>query len=459
MPSPSSTQEFMVFHGTVIHSLSPSDLEINENAVVVVNVATGKIVLMERKVDKLNEFLSGLSLLENKQYNVNVLKKDQFILPGFIDTHAHAPQFSYAATGMDLPLLDWLDTYTFPKEAEYAESEHAQNVYSKVVDRFLSCGTTTCSWFATIHLEASKILTDVIEEKGQRAYIGKVNMDQNSPDYYIEKTESSVSDTRTFIEYVQAKNNELLTPIITPRFAISCTSPLLKALGDLAKEYQVPIQSHLCENVAEIEFTQSLFPNSVNYTAVYDDHGLLNDKTIMAHCVHMTEDELKLIKEREAGVSHCPNSNFNLQSGVADIRHYLDLDIKCSLGTDVAGGFATSILDAMRSAFTASNTIGILKSQYGNRSPKPYKALDAKELIYLATLGGAKVVGMEDKIGNFKVGKDFDALVVDASDNGPVRLFRHDGAWETLQKFLFTGDERCLSHVYVRGRRVAGWKQ
>jgi guanine deaminase len=359
---------------------------------------------------------------------------------------------------MDLPLLQWLDTYTFPKESEFAETEHARNVYSKVVDRFLNCGTTTCSWYATIHLEACKTLTDIIEQRGQRAYIGKVNMDQNSPDYYIETTEGSVQDTRTFIEYVKAKNNDLVTPIITPRFAISCTSPLLKALGDLAQEYKVPIQSHLCENIAEIEFAKSLFPKSAHYTGIYDDHGLLNDRTIMAHCVHMTEEELELIKEREAGISHCPNSNFGLQSGVCDIKHYMDRDIKCGLGSDLAGGFATSILDAMRTAFLASNTIGIMKSQYGKPSEKPYKALDASELIYLATLGGAKVVGMEDKIGNFQVGKDFDALVIDASDNGPIRLFRHDGPSEMLQKFLFMGDERSLTHVYVKGRRVAGWK-
>ncbi|CAM0136039.1 hypothetical protein VKS41_005576 [Umbelopsis sp. WA50703] len=458
MPAPSSSEEFIVYHGTVIHSLGPTDLEINENAVLVVNVANGTIVDFERNVEKLNEYLCSVNVLQNKHYSVNSLSKTQFILPGFIDTHAHAPQFSYVATGMDLPLLQWLDKYTFPKESEFTDLEHAHNVYSKVVDRFLHSGTTTCSWFATIHLEACKVLTDIIEKKGQRAYIGKVNMDQNSPDYYVEETESSINDTRTFIEYVKAKNNSLLTPIVTPRFAISCTSPLLKALGDLAKEHDVPIQSHLCENLAEIEFTKSLFPDSANYTAVYDDHGLLNDRTIMAHCVHMTEEELQLLKAREAGVSHCPSSNFALQSGVCDIKKYMKRGIKCGLGSDVAGGYATSILDSMRSAFIASNTTGIIKNQY-ETSDEPYKAMDAKELIYLATLGGAKVVGMEDKIGNFRVGKDFDALVCDTSDDTSVRLFRHDTPWDMLQKFIFMADERCLAHVYVKGRRVAGWKQ
>ncbi|KAG0364857.1 hypothetical protein BGZ54_007094 [Gamsiella multidivaricata] len=381
---------------------------------------------------------------------VIILNENQFIIPGFIDTHIHASQYSYCGNGHDIPLLEWLDTLTFPHESKFKDPDYARQIYSKAVARSLRNGTTSACWFATIHLDATKELVRVIEEQGQRAYIGKVNMNQNSPDFLIETTESSVADTRAFIEYVNATNahmgtesKPLLTPIITPRFAISCTSDLLRELGRLAAEYHVPIQSHLCETSSEIDFTMSFFPNSVNYTAIYAEHGLLNRRSIMAHCVHMKDEEWALMKDVDAGISHCANSNFNIKSGMADVRKMIDLDLKVGLGTDVAGGYSSSVLEALR----CSRTCSIARN--------PGKSLSIPELFYLATMGGARVMELGDTIGNFRVGKEFDAILVNTSVKGsPLDIFAHDTVQTKFEKYLFVGDDRNNERVYVQGKEV-----
>lgn len=354
---------------------------------------------------------------------------------------------------MDLQLLEWLRTYVFPAESGFKSVEYAEKTYTKVVSRFLRNGTTTCSWFATIHLEACKKLVDVIERLGQRGYVGKVNMDQNSPDHYCETTETSLADTRAFIEYTLSRG-PLVTPVITPRFAITCSTPLMAGLGQLAREYNLPIQSHLCENEDEIAFTRKLFPDSEHYTAVYDDHNLLQPKTYMAHCVHMTDDEIDMLAERNVGISHCANSNFSLHSGVCDVRRFLARGMKVGLGTDVAGGFAPSMLDAIRSSFFASKTNRIWHRSSGK---KDYCHLETAELLYLATLGGARVLSLNDTIGSFEVGKAFDALWVDLEHpDSSVDLIGNETQLQKLEKFLYNGNDQCLQHVYVQGKRVAG---
>jgi guanine deaminase len=360
----------------------------------------------------------------------------------------------FAGSGMDLQLLDWLESHVFPTESAFKSVEHACSAYEKVVKRFLTNGTTTCSWFATIHLGGCKSLVDIIEELGQRAYVGKVNMDQNAPDYYIETTEQSLRDTSTFVEYVQTKKSSLITPVITPRFAITCSTPLMKGLSEIAKTYNVPIQTHLCENHNEIEFTKELFKDSKDYTSVYDDHSLLNESAYMAHCVHMTDDELDLLAKRKTGVAHCANSNFSLHSGVCDVRRFLAKGIKIGLGTDVAGGFSPSMLDAVRSTFFASKTMKIMHRD-GPSKDDSYAHLTPAELVYLATLGGAQVLGLDDKIGNFETGKAFDALWVDL-ESGSVDLMGGETIQQKVEKFLFNGNDQNIKHVYVQGRRVAG---
>ncbi|ORX81183.1 guanine deaminase [Basidiobolus meristosporus CBS 931.73] len=431
-----------IFYGNFVHSADVTSIEYVSNGVIVVDTA-GKIIQVERNAteQQVNQ------MREKYRASVTRLGNQQFIMPGLIDTHIHAPQYVFTGSGMDLQLLNWLNTYTFPREARFNDTSYAKEAYGKVVDRLIRGGTTAASYYATIHLEASKILSDIVERRGQRAFVGKVNMDRNSPDYYIETTEKSLKDSEAFIQYVLGKKNSRVTPIITPRFVPSCTSELMKGLAALASKYNLPIQSHLDENLDEIAWVKELHPDQPDYTSVYDAHGLLTNRTIMAHVVYPTDAEQKLLKQRGAGISHCPNSNLSLRSGIAKIRQMLTDGQKLSLGTDVSGGYSTSILNSIRNAYFA----GIARSF---EHPDD-KYLKLPEIFYIATLGGADVLGMKEKLGNFVVGKQFDALIVNPSTRGsPIDLFDHDKLNTIFEKFINNGDDRNIAQVFVDGKSI-----
>ncbi|ORX89716.1 guanine deaminase-like protein [Basidiobolus meristosporus CBS 931.73] len=441
-----------LFFGKFVHNVDLENLEYIHDGVIVVS-ETGEILHVEKDVtqEQLANLASQYSLTADQ---VTILEENQFFMPGFIDTHIHAPQYVFAGSGMNLQLLEWLETYTFPREAFFKSTEYAKKAYSDVVSQLIRNGTTTACYYGTIHVEACKILADTVDEMGQRAYIGKVNMDRNSPDYYIETTEDSVEKTEEFIQFMleKSKKNPRVYPVITPRFVPSCTGDLMRKLGELARKYDVPVQSHLCENRGEIEWVQQLHPELPSYTAVYDHYGLLTDKTIMAHCVHLTEEECALIKKRNAGIAHCANSNFALRSGICNVRKLLEDKQKVGMGTDVAGGYTTSMLDAIRTAAIASAAVSFTEQDPNGNN---YSQLKLAELIYLATVGGAKVMGLEERIGNFMVGKQFDALLIDPSKpESNFRLYSHDDFYTTFEKFIHIGDDRNISRVYIDGRLV-----
>eukprot|EP01027_Heterolobosea_sp_BB2_P023996 GEZU01036096.1.p1 GENE.GEZU01036096.1~~GEZU01036096.1.p1 ORF type:complete len:475 (-),score=161.78 GEZU01036096.1:23-1447(-) len=465
-----------LFRGCIIHSLGLGHLEIIRDGAIGVN-KQGIIAFVKKNAAELTT--EEMNAVEE----VIDLGKHKFLIPGFVDTHAHAPQYVNAGTGMDLPLLEWLNKYTFPKEAKFAQREYAKDAFTKSVRRHLRNGTTTCCYFATIHLEASVLLAEIIQQHGQRAYVGKVNMDRNSPDYYIESTEDSIRDTEQFIKRLRALNSSLVTPIITPRFVPTCSEKLMQRLGELAREYSLPIQSHVSENEGEVKWVSELHPEIASYTEVYDRFGLLNDRTIMAHGIYLSKKELDLLKERGSSISHCPSSNFNLGSGVFNMRRALANGNKVGIGSDVSGGHSASMLDALRQTITASTVISFDPKINSNRSivdvdgindnsssstssqtndnqhqhPQP---LNFKEAFHLITLGGAESIGLGDRIGNFVPGKEFDALIVDPNGadghggNSPFDVFEDDDTLDVFQKFLYLGDDRNIAAAYVQGRQV-----
>lgn len=441
-------EKLKIFKGTVIHSLKIDHVEILPNSLLGVNSNSGKIEFLKSNI---NDFESEINQIE-KQYQINKSEDivdlgKKFIIPGFIDTHAHAPQYHNAGTGTDLPLLKWLEKYTFPVESKFKDLEFAKHVYSKVVDRMLKNGTTTCCYYATLHLPASKLLADIVSQRGQRAFIGKVCMDRNSPDHYVENTQDSIRDTREFVDTILSAGNPLVQPIITPRFAPSCTDELMTSLGELAKEKNTMIQSHLSENHDEVAWVKSLYPGIPTYTHVYKHFNLLTNKTIMAHAIHLDDNEISLIKECEAGISHCPTSNFTLSSGCLDTRKILAAGVKLGLGTDVSGGFHPSILYVIKDALKSSN-----HHHFNNAS---YKPLSFEEAFYLATVGGSQVCGLQDTIGNFIAGKEFDAQIIDPYvTNSPFDVFEADTIKDIFQKFIFLGDDRNVSDVYIKGNKV-----
>jgi guanine deaminase len=349
--------------------------------------------------------------------------------------------------GLDLPLLEWLEKYTFPLESKYKDSKFAEEVYRKVVERTLSNGTTTASYFTTMHKEASIIMADMVEAYGQRALIGKVCMDCYTPEYYIETTEDSLESTKEFVKTILDRKNPLVLPTITPRFALTCSENLMKGLGELAKEHDVHIQTHLSESLPEVARAKELFPENKNYTDVYASAGLLNEKSIMAHCVHLSDEEIEILKEHKAAVSHCPTSNICLLSGLCHVRKIRDAGVKVGLGTDNAGGYSASIIEAMRDAIATAKVLVI--------EGKESDPLTYREALYLATLGGAEALALDKDIGNFQAGKSFDALLVNLeSETSAVDLFPEKTVNDLVQKFIMLGDDRNIVRVFVDGQIV-----
>ncbi|KAF2083530.1 guanine deaminase [Saccharata proteae CBS 121410] len=443
------------FYGTIIHALTTTQVQILTNALLLVG-PEGKILLFREHVHKsqvagiLADYSSGVGSLR-----IRYLERGQFLIPGFVDTHNHAPQWAQRGTGRGKMLLQWLEEITFPHEAKFADTVYAAKTYSRCVQGFLRQGITTASYYGSVHGEATKILAEICFAMGQRALVGKCNMNQNAPASVCDSSaDESLSVTRDFIAHVRKLDPEskVVTPIITPRFAISCDRELLAGLGKIATENpDLPIQTHFDEAEDEIQLTKELFPEFSNEADLYEKHGLLNERSILAHCVYLEAYELERLKELNCGIAHCPISNTTVGGFMAaPIREYLRQGLKVGLGTDSGGGYSSSILDAMRQAFVVSKA-----REVATDGEDPCLSLD--ECFYLATLGGAEVCGLADKVGNFAEGKEFDALEihtigVNAGIIAPVE--EEDGPEVIFEKFLMTGDDRNISKVYVRGRTV-----
>jgi guanine deaminase len=447
----------LIFHGPMIHSVSEDGAELIECGLLVVS-ADGRIVLLERDVAE-NQIINVLAKLgvEVSSKQTRFLTKGEFLIPGFVDTHNHAPQWGQRGLGRGLQILEWLDTITFPNESKFKDITYARKIYDSCVDGFIKQGITTASYYGSLHGPATKILAEICHAKGQRAFVGKCNMNRNSPDFYTDaSTQESLEVTEDFIKHVRTldPDSEIVTPILTPRFAISCEPELLAGLGKIAaKNKDLPIQTHFNEAESEIAATLSLFPQFSNEADLYDHYGLLTDRSILAHCTHMTEYEFERLQTLKCGVAHCPIANTTVGGGfmAAPVREYLRRGIKVGLGTDSGGGFSSSILDAMRQAFIVSNAREMM-----TKGAEP--SLTLNECFYLATLGGARVCGLDKEIGNFEIGKQFDALVVNTTDDmfkGVVTLIEEKDALSVIfEKFLMSGDDRNIAEVYVRGRSI-----
>lgn len=372
-----------------------------------------------------------------------------------IDTHIHASQYSNCGLFGNTTLLEWLNTYTFPTEASLSEISEARRVYNRCIARTLAHGTTTASYFATISVAATNLLADLCLALGQRALVGRVCMDTNAPTWYRdESVEDAIRDTRACIDHCRSidPHGDLVRPVLTPRFAVSCTAELLHALSALQQETCLPVQTHMSENQAEIHVVRQAFPECPNYASVYEQAGLLGPQTILAHVVHVDEAEMALIKKSDSKVSHCPVSNTCLASGQARIRDLLDRGIDVGLGTDVSGGYSASILEAARHAILVSRHVAMAGDERAS--------LSVAEVLYLATRGGAEVLGLADIVGAWQVGMHWDAQRIrlgradDPSTELPVDIFGAETWDERVRKWLFGGDDRNTVAVWVKGRLV-----
>lgn len=455
----SSTIHRTIYTGPFVHSVSLTELEICEKGAIGVD-ENGIIAFVEKELE-----LDAVQEKHSWQDATPVhLGGNAFFFPGFIDTHTHAPQHPNTGLFGKTTLLDWLQTYTFPMESSFSDLKRAEAIYRNFVSRTLSHGTTTAAYYATIHVPATNLLADICLARGQRALVGRVCMNSDlSPEYYRDTSVSqSVADSKASIDYIRSidPKGSIVRPVVTPRFAPSCTTDCLSEIGKLAKAEDAFIQTHISENKGEIALVKELFPDSKSYTDVYDTYNLLTPKTILAHAIHLSDEERKTILARGSSLSHCPCSNTAITSGCAPIRELLEEGHTIGLGTDVSGGFHPSILENVRHAIWTSRHLA-LQSTLGDKAK-----LSTEEALYLATRGGAAVVGLADKVGGFDVGKEFDAQLIDLGnvqdggsndstfDAGPVDMFGWESWPEKVEKWVYAGDDRNTTAVWVRGRLV-----
>jgi len=402
-------------------------------------------IIQRASVSDLSSILEKYQI--EKEAVIN-LTDTQFLLPGLIDSHIHASQFPNAGLALDLTLLDWLEKYTFPTESRLEDIAKAKEVYQRCVRTTLDSGTTTACYFATIHKESTEVLAQVCVQEGQRALIGKVCMDRNSPENYCETTESSLADSKEMVETILKMKSDLVKPVITPRFVPTCSRELMTSLGHLAAKDNLHIQTHLAENLRECDWVKQLEPDCQTYTQVYEKSDLLGSKTILAHCCHLDDSELEIIKHAGAGVSHCPNSNFSLKSGICDVRRLKNAGVKVGLGTDCSGGYSPSLLNAMPHAVMASNTLTF------GRPESDHQPINFSDALFLATRGGASLLDMENDIGALESGKLADILLVDMKGHSATLPFGHETATDLVHKFVFLADDRNIARVWVAGRKV-----
>lgn len=364
--------------------------------------------------------------------------RGKLIIPGLIDCHVHFPQIDIIAAYGE-QLLDWLNRYAYPAELRFADEDYARLAADFFLDELLQNGTTTAAIFATVHAHSADVLFQAAAERGMRIVAGKVLMDRNCPANLRDDPESAYADSRRLIE--KWHRNNRLGYAITPRFAITSSEAQLQAAGKLAAEYpDTWIHTHLSENDAEIAAVAKQFPWSNGYLDVYDHFGLLRERSIFAHCLHLSDAEHARLSQQGGAVAFCPTSNLFLGSGLLDLRRLREAMVRVGIGSDVGGGTSLSLLRTLAEAYK------VLQLQQQN--------LPASRALYLATLGAAEALYLDDCIGNLRPGKEADFIVVDMSAVDITR--RRSATCRNISERLFAivnlCDDRNIMQTYVGGR-------
>ncbi|HZK29369.1 MAG TPA: amidohydrolase family protein [Clostridia bacterium] len=422
------THQRVLIHGDFISTPELGDMVAHEDAYV--SIEDGRIT---RISDQCPDVGPDVTFIDHK---------GKLIIPGFADTHLHAVQYVTRGLGYDMELLPWLEDYTFPEEARFHDPQYAKRVFHDVVKDLWAAGTLHSAIYSSINTDASLMLMDCFATAGISAFVGKVNMDRNGGENLEETTEESIRETIRFIESAQAYAQKKVWPILTPRFAPSCSNELLKRLGDLSKEYDLPVQSHVNENMGEVAWVKELFPQSKNYLSVYEDFGLLpKGRAIMAHCIHNSKEEIDLFREKDVLIAHNPDSNANLASGIMPAGAMLDAGLRIGLGSDIGGGNRLFIGHAIDSVIKQSRLLWALTDH-------AHRTISFAEAFHMATAGGGSFFG---QTGAFLPGYSFDALVI---DDQRFTRYRPYTIFERLQKFVFVGDDRDIAFRYMAGEVV-----
>jgi guanine deaminase len=416
-----------IFRGNFICTPVPGQFKIDEDTFCIVE--NGNIVNFTKT---LPESLSAFPVTDLRQY---------IIIPAFSDVHVHAPQLPNVGIGFDEELLSWLNHYTFPLETKFTDTAFAGRVYKTFIKKLWQCGTLHASVFATLHKKTTELLFSLFRESGLGAYIGKVNMDRNSIPGLTETTEESVAATEELIAEFHTAESDRIRYIITPRFVPSTTERLMRKLGDLVEKYDLPVQSHLDENRNEVAWVKELHPQFQNYADVYDAFGLMPEgRTIMAHCIYLSDHELELLRDRKVLAAHCAMSNADLASGIMPVRTFSRAGLRIALGSDVGGAEVFSMMRHITETIQVSKLYWV---QHPESSP-----ITVPESFYMATKASGAVFG---KTGSFEPGYGFDALVIDDRSLDCGCAFSLS---ERLERFLYTGDDRQIVVRYFNGKEV-----
>lgn len=403
--------------------------------------ADGLLVIENGRVKAIGSY----EALRDRYANVAIVAyPDKLIMPGLIDTHVHYPQTEMIAAWGE-QLLQWLNRYTFPTEQKFKDKAYAQSVAAFFLDELLRNGTTTALVFATVHPASVDAFFEAADRRNLCMIAGKVMMDRHAPADLLDTPASSYTESKALIEKWHKKGR--LRYAVTPRFAGTSTPAQLAIAGQLLQEYpDVYLHTHLSENVDEVAWIKALFPDCTGYLETYDQAGLVGERSIFAHGIHLTDDEFKRLSEAKSAIAFCPTSNLFLGSGLFKLERAKSTatPIKVGLGTDVGAGTSFSLLQTANEAYKVAQ----LQRQ----------RLTAFQALYLATLGGATALNLQDQIGNFGIGKAADFIVVDLRAT-PLMAFRNAGPMPTaiaaladaVFSLIMLGDDRAIHATYILG--------
>jgi guanine deaminase len=425
-----------IYKAHVLYTKDKDHLEVQENGYVAVDADGCVIGVAADLASLVADAFQRRIMLDGE--NVEIIDfGDRLLIPAMNDLHVHASQYRNQGIAMDLELMEWLQSYTFPEEMKYADPAYAERMYRRFVHDLWRVGTMRVCVFASIHTESTRMLMHIFQEAGMGALVGKVAMNRNCPEGLSEPVEETVKGYASLMAEFNDPN-ALVRPIITPRFIPSCTPEMLRVCGELATKHQLPVQSHLSENKMEIDMVQEL--EGTWYGNAYNRYGLFGQiPTVMAHCVFTEGEEIELMKRNDVVAAHCPTSNLNVTTGIAPVRQFLEEGVRVGLGSDISGGHNLSIFQVMVYAIQLS------KAYYQLHRERPYLTLS--EAFWMATKCGGSFFG---KVGSFEPGYEFDALVIDDSN------LNHDhySLLERLERYIYLGDDRQIVHRFCRGKEI-----
>lgn len=361
------------------------------------------------------------------------------IIPAFSDLHVHASQYVERGLGMDLLLSDWLDQYTFPQEARFADMRYAQPIYDAFIDDMIRCGTFHACIFATIHREATSYLIRRMEERGLYGFVGKVNMNIGSPDYLCESVDGSLRETELFLDAF--KSNKTAKPILTPRFAPTCSEELMKGLGQLSRKYHTGLQTHLVESRWEAQEALRVFPGYKCDTEIYEKAGLMdNGPVVGAHFIFPSETDIAIMKRHNGVAVHCPDATTNIIAGIMGVSALQDKNVGIALGSDIGGGHSLGVYTQVARSVQLSK----LKWFYEPENARPITFANA---FYLATKAGGSLFG---NVGAFEKGYVFNALVIDGMADRGISLTPA----QTIERFCYIGNTANIKARYLNGALI-----